>query len=108
MLLCPLTLNPDDRLVKYFVWLGLGCWLRQDLCGSSWRRPPGGEQRRCSLQELCSSAHLRPAVKRGGKRAEAAAAKVKAAREKAIEVAKEAGVEPPDLELLAAEASFAP
>ena len=38
------------------------------------------------------------------KRAEAAAAKAKAAREKAIAAAKEAGVEPPDLEPLAAEA----
>ena len=38
------------------------------------------------------------------KRAEAAAAKSKAAREKAIDAAKEAGVEPPDLEPLAAEA----
>ncbi|MBM5796658.1 MAG: transposase [Cyanobacteria bacterium K_Offshore_0m_m2_072] len=38
------------------------------------------------------------------KRAEAAAAKAKAAREKAIEAAKEARVEPPDLEPLAAEA----
>ena len=38
------------------------------------------------------------------KRAEAAAAKAKAAREKAIEAAKEAGLEPPDLEPLAVEA----
>ena len=38
------------------------------------------------------------------KRAEAAAAKAKATREKAIEAAKEAGLGPPDLELLAAEA----
>ena len=38
------------------------------------------------------------------KRAEAAAAKTNAAREKAIEAAKEAGLEPPDLEALAAEA----
>jgi len=38
------------------------------------------------------------------KRAEAAAAKARAAREKAIETAKEAGLEPPDLEPLAAEA----
>jgi len=38
------------------------------------------------------------------KRAEAAAVKAKAAREKAIEAAKVAGVEPPDLEPLAAEA----
>jgi len=38
------------------------------------------------------------------KRAEAAAAKARAAREKAIETAKEAGLDPPDLEPLAAEA----
>jgi hypothetical protein len=38
------------------------------------------------------------------KRAEAAAAKTNAAREKAIEAAREAGLEPPDLEALAAEA----
>ena len=38
------------------------------------------------------------------KRAEAAAVKAKAAREKAIETAAEAGLEPPDLEPLAAEA----
>ena len=38
------------------------------------------------------------------KRAEAAAAKANAAREKAIEAAEEAGLEPPDLEPLAAEA----
>ena len=38
------------------------------------------------------------------RRAEAAAAKARAAREKAIEAAKEAGLEPPDLEPLAAEA----
>ena len=38
------------------------------------------------------------------KRAEAAAAKARAAQEKAIEAAKEAGLEPPDLEPLAAEA----
>jgi hypothetical protein len=38
------------------------------------------------------------------KRAEAAAAKAKAAREKAIEAATQAGLEPPDLEPLAAEA----
>jgi transposase len=38
------------------------------------------------------------------RRAEAAAAKARAAREKAIEAAKEAGLEPPDLEPLASEA----
>jgi len=38
------------------------------------------------------------------KRAEAAAAKARAAQEKALEAAKEAGLEPPDLEPLAAEA----
>ena len=38
------------------------------------------------------------------RKAEAAAAKAKAAREKAIEAAENAGVEPPDLEPLAADA----
>ena len=47
-----------------------------------------------------------PAVEQAelNRRAEAAAAKAKAAREKALEAAKEAGLEPPDLEPLAVEA----